>query len=112
MRFAALGFTLGVCLLQHQAELPGAGGLTLYFTFAAIAAIGFWRRVSTVIGACVMFTGFAALGFTWAAALAQLRLSDRLDPALAGGDVLGSGVVAGPPQAPDPGPPLHSPLAA
>src|SRR5260221_132481 len=99
MRFAALGFTLGVCLLQHQAELPGAGWLTLYCTFAAIAAIGFSRRVSTVIGACVMFTGFAALGFTWAAALAQLRLSDRLDPALEGRDVLVSGVVGGLPQA-------------
>ncbi len=99
MRFAALGFTLGVCLLQHQAELPQAGWLTLYFTFAAIAAIGFSRRVSPVVGAGAMFIGFAALGFAWAAALAQLRLSDRLDPALEGRDVLVSGVVGGLPQA-------------
>ena len=41
MRFAALGFTLGVWLLQHQPELPGVRWLALYFTFAAIAAIGF-----------------------------------------------------------------------
>src|SRR5712692_2796977 len=99
MRFAALGFTLGVCLLQHQPELPGPGWLTLYFTFAAIAAIGFSRRVSPIVAAGATFTGFAALGFAWAAALAQLRLSDRLDPALEGRDVLVSGVVGGLPQA-------------
>ena len=82
MRFAALGFTLGVWLLQHQPDLPGVRWLALYFTFAAIAAIGFSSRVSAVIGAGATFIGFAALGFAWAAVLAQLRLSDRLDPAL------------------------------
>src|SRR5437667_9955420 len=98
MRFAALGFTLGVCLLQQQPVLPGAAWLALYFTLAAIAAIGFSRRVSPVIRAGAMFIGFAALGFAWATALAYLRLSDRLDPALEGRDVLVSGVVAGLPQ--------------
>jgi len=99
MRFAALGFTLGVWLLQHQPELPGAGWLTLYFALAAIAAIGFSSRVSAVIAAGATFIGFAALGFAWAAVLAQLRLSDRLDPALEGRDVVVAGVVAGLPQA-------------
>src|SRR2546425_13147647 len=99
MRFAALGFTLGVCLLQQQPVLPGTAWLALYFTLAAIAAIGFSRRVSLVIGAGAMFIGFAALGFAWAAALAHLRLSDRLDTELEGRDVLVSGVVAGLPQA-------------
>src|SRR5438874_7935364 len=98
MRFAALGFTLGVWLLQHQPELPGAGWLALYFTFAAIAAIGFSSRVSAVIGAGATFIGFAALGFAWAAMLAQLRVSDRLNPELEGRDMLVSGVVAGLPQ--------------
>ena len=98
MRFAALGFTLGVWLLQHQPELPGAGWLALYFTFAAIAAIGFSSRVAAVIGAGATFIGFAALGFAWAAMLAQLRVSDRLNPELEGRDVLVSGVVAGLPQ--------------
>ena len=99
MRFAALGFTLGVWLLQHQPELPGAGWLTLYFALAAIAAIGFSSRVSAVIAAGATFIGFAALGFAWAAVLAQLRVSDRLDPALEGRDVVVAGVVAGLPQA-------------
>src|SRR5258708_5338436 len=98
MRFAALGFTLGVCLLQRQPELPWAGWTTVVFTLAAIAGIGFSRRLSPVIGAGAMFIGFAALGFAWAAALAQLRLSDRLDPELEGRDVAVTGVVAGLPQ--------------
>src|ERR1700704_318259 len=99
MRFAALGFALGVCLLQKRPVLPGAMWLALCFAFAAIAAIGFSRRVSPLIAAGATFAGFAALGFAWAAALAQLRLSDRLDPALEGRDVVVTGVVAGLPQA-------------
>src|SRR5882762_4946226 len=98
MRFAALGFALGVCLLQKQPVLPGAMWLAPCFAFAAIAAIGFSRRVSPIIAAGATFAGFAALGFAWAAALAQLRLSDRLDPALEGRDVVVTGVVAGLPQ--------------
>ena len=99
MRFAALGFALGVCLLQQQAALPGAMWLALCFAFAAIAGVGLSRRASPVIGAGAMFIGFAALGFAWAAALAHLRLSDRLDAALEGRDVVVSGVVGGLPQA-------------
>jgi competence protein ComEC len=99
MRFAALGFTLGVCLLQQQAALPGAMWLAACFGFAAIAAVGFSRRVPPFVGAGATFVGFAALGFAWAAALAHLRLSDRLDPALEGRDVVVTGVVAGLPQA-------------
>src|SRR5882762_355564 len=98
MRFAALGFALGVCLLQRQPGLPGAMWLAACFAFAAIAAIGFSKRVSPVIGAGATFIGFAALGLAWAAAFAHLRLSDRLDPALEGRDVVVTGVVAGLPQ--------------
>src|SRR5438093_493784 len=99
MRFAALGFALGVWLLQHQPELPGAGWLALYFAFAAIAGVGFSRRVSPIVAAGGAFIGFAALGFAWAAVLAELRLSDRLDTALEGLELPVSGVVAGLPQA-------------
>src|SRR3989475_2121690 len=99
MRFAALGFALGVCLLQQQPVLPGAGWLALVSAFAAIAGVGFSRRSSPIIAAGATIIGFAALGFTWAAALAHLRLSDRLDTALEGRDVLVTGVVAGLPQA-------------
>src|SRR5712672_2841859 len=98
MRFAALGFALGVCVLQRQPELPGAMWLAACFAVAAIAAIGFSRRVSPLIAAGATLIGFAALGFAWAAALAQLRLSDRLDPVLEGRDVVVTGVVAGLPQ--------------
>src|SRR6266496_2560850 len=99
MRFAALGFALGVCLLQQQAALPGAMWLAVCFAFAAVAGVGLSRRAAPVIGAGAMFIGFAALGFAWAAALAHLRLSDRLDAALEGRDVVVSGVVGGLPQA-------------
>src|SRR5947207_1791651 len=94
MRFAALGFTLGVWLLQHRPELPGAGWLALYFAFAAIAGVGFSRRVAPIVAAGAAFIGFAALGFAWAAVLAELRLSDRLDTALEGLDLPVSGVRA------------------
>jgi len=99
MRLAALGFTLGVWLLQHQRELPGLEWLALVSVLAAIAGVAFSRRVSPIVAAGATFIGFAALGFVWAAALAQLRLSDRLDPELEGRDVLVTGVVAGLPQA-------------
>src|SRR3982074_2282524 len=99
MRFAAIGFTLGVCLLQRAPELPGAMWLAACSAFAAIAAIGFSRRVSPVVAAGATFAGFAALGFASAAACACLRLSERLDPELEGRDVMISGVVAGLPQA-------------
>src|SRR5437899_12566982 len=99
MRFAALGFTLGVWLLQQQPELPGAAWLALVSALAAIGGLGFSRRVSPIVAAGAAFIGFAALGFAWAAVLAELRLSDRLDTALEGLDLPVSGVVAGLPQA-------------
>src|SRR5256885_17227641 len=99
MRFAALGFALGVWLLQREPELPGAGWLALYFAFAAIAGVGFSKRVSPIVAAGSTFIGFAALGFPWAAGLGELRLSDRPDPALGGADLDPAGAVPGLPQA-------------
>src|SRR5712691_7837813 len=98
MRIGALGFTLGVWLLQHQPELPGVGWLAFVCAIAAIGGVGFSRRVSPIVAAGAAFLGFAPLGFAWAPALAHLRLSDRLDPALEGRDVVVTGVVAGLPQ--------------
>src|SRR5258706_8688567 len=87
MRFAALGFALGVCLLQKQPVLPGAMWLVACFVFSAIAAVGFSRRGSPVIGAGATFLGFAPPGFPFAAALPHPRLSHPLDSALQGRDV-------------------------
>jgi competence protein ComEC len=98
MRSAALGFALGVWLMQQQPALPGVGWLALFFAFAAIAGIGFSKRVAPAVAAGAIFIGFAALGFVWAASLAYVRLSDRLDAALEGRDVVVTGVVAGLPQ--------------
>jgi competence protein ComEC len=98
MRSAALGFALGVWLMQQQPALPGVGWLALFFAFAAIAGIGFSKRVAPAVAAGAIFIGFAALGFVWAASLAYVRLSDRLDATLEGRDVVVTGVVAGLPQ--------------
>ena len=95
MRLAALGFALGVCLLQQQAELPGFGALALVCLLVGPALI---RRAPRFFAAGARFVAFAALGFAWAAALAHGRLADRLDPELEGRDVVVSGVVAGLPQ--------------
>jgi len=98
MRSAALGFALGVWSMQQQPALPAAGWLALVFAFGAIAGIGFSKRVAPAVAAGTIFMGFAALGFVWAAVFAHLRLSDRLDAALEGRDVVVTGVVAGLPQ--------------
>lgn len=98
MRSAALGFALGVWLLQFQPALPGAGWLALSCACAAVAGAGLFKRVPRAAAAGAIFAGFAALGFAWAAGLAYLRLADRLDPALEGRDVVVTGVVASLPQ--------------
>jgi len=98
VRAAALGFALGVCLLQQQAELPGSGALAALCALASLAAARASRRVPPLLAACATLVSCVALGFAWAAALAHWRLADRLDPALEGRDVVVSGVVAGLPQ--------------
>lgn len=98
MRLAALGFALGVCLLQQQPALPGPGAIALLCALASLGAAGFVRRVPSAVAGGATFAAFAALGFAWAAALAHWRLSDRLDPELEGRDVVVTGVVAGLPQ--------------
>jgi competence protein ComEC len=98
MRLAAIGFAFGVCWLQQQAELPGFGALVALCALVSLAAVGFSRRVPSPVAGGATFVAFGVLGFAWAAALAHLRLADRLDPALEGRDVVVSGVVAGLPQ--------------
>ena len=98
MRVAALGFALGVFLLERQPELPGAGAIACLCALAGLGAIGLQRRVPPVAAAVAVFVAFAALGFAWSAARAHARLADRIDPELEGRDVVVTGVVAGLPQ--------------
>jgi competence protein ComEC len=98
VRAAALGFALGVCLLQQQAELPGPGALAALCALGSLAAVRASRRVPPALAACAKFVSCAALGFAWAAGLAHWRLADRLDAEFEGRDVVVSGVVAGLPQ--------------
>ena len=80
-----LSFACGVLLLQLQPDLPGAGAYAL----CAAAVVFFFRcRILWLPAAC-------ALGFCWALGMAQLRMADRLAPALEGRDIEVVGVVAG-----------------
>ena len=101
MRLAALGFALGVWHLQRQPVLPETGWLAFAAcaALAALAAAGYSRRTGAVVSSALGLAGFAVLGFVWAGAFAHQRLSDRLDPALEGRDVVLTGVIAGLPQA-------------
>lgn len=84
MTAAALAFAAGAWLLQQQAALPAPAWLAAAPALAALAA---WRRAFLVPAAL-------ALGFSWAAGLAHLRLADRLAPALEGADLEVVGAVA------------------
>jgi len=103
MRWAALGFALGVWLLQRQPSLPGSSWLVFFFAVAAVGALGFSRRLVPAAAVAATLAGFASLGFAWAGTLAHLRLAERLEPAFEGRDVGVTGVVAGLPQAVDGG---------
>lgn len=98
MRLAALGFALGVWLLQLQPALPGRGALAPLLALGALAAVGFIGRVPRAAAGMANFVAFAAIGFVWAAVLAHWRLADRLDPDLEGRDVTVTGVIASLPQ--------------
>jgi len=98
VRLAALGFALGVCLLQQQPALPGPGAIALLCVLASLGAVGFIKRVPPAVAGVATFAAFAALGFVWAAGFAHWRLADRLDPYLEGRDVVVTGVVASLPQ--------------
>jgi len=89
MTGAALSFVAGVLLLQQQATLPHAAWLLAAPACAAAA----WRWRTLLVPAAF------AVGFLWAAACAQLRLAERLAPALEGRDLDVAGVVASMPVA-------------
>src|SRR3954464_6455912 len=84
MTLAAFAFALGAALVQLQAEVPALAWGWLLIPLAGLAA---WQRR-------LLFLPALALGFFWAALLAQQRMADVLAPALEGRDVQLVGVVS------------------
>ena len=102
MRVNIVGFGLGVCLLQQQAQLPPLAWallllplLILWWTLNLRAAHVRGARIASVSLAIAIF---GAVGYFYAAAWAQWRLAGRLAPQWEGVDVSVTGVVAGLPQ--------------
>ena len=105
MRLTAVGFVLGVLLLQGQAQLPSwAMWLALAIALSCCVLLrqrvrrvnaGAYRPALQVVSSLALAM---LLGFAWTALFAQWRLSDALDPALEGRDVMLVGVVAALPQ--------------
>jgi len=81
MTLAALAFACGAAALQWQAELPS-------MAWAALLPLFLLRR--RILALPLAF----AIGFFWAAAMAHLRMADRLAPELEGRDLDVVGVVA------------------
>ncbi len=102
---AALAWLAGVAMQLQQAELwPAPVPAALLGLGVLVAGIAWWwsaagRRVGAVLLDLALIAGVALAGFGATALRAQLRLADRLDPALEGRDVLLAGVVAAMPQA-------------
>src|SRR5688572_32020897 len=84
MTLAALAFAAGAAVLQLQAELPSFGWLVLL----PVAVAGWYLR-PRLAPLCAF-----AIGFLWAAFMAQLRMADWLAPELEGRDVDVVGVVS------------------
>src|SRR6185503_7824017 len=99
MRLNILCFVAGAWWLQQQAELPdlrwaaaAAAGLLAVRLVPRAGRVGWPAREALIKAACV------ACGFAWAAACAQLRLSDALPVEWEGRDIELAGVVASLPQ--------------
>lgn len=96
VRLNIFAFVSGVCLLQQQAELPASGWAWILIPLAV--AIGFlWNYKSNILAAMrgiLMWLFLLGMGFFWAAAFAQWRLSDSLSPGWERRDIQIIGVVA------------------
>ncbi len=95
MRLAFVAFAAGAALLQMQPALPPWPGV-LGLGAAGVAGLIAGRRLPG--GAVLAAAAAAVLGFAWAAGFAQVRMGERLDPALEGRDLVVTGVVASLPQ--------------
>jgi competence protein ComEC len=84
MTLAALAFAAGTALLQLQAELPS---LLWVVVLPPLGVVALRYRIALWVPAL-------AAGFLWAAALAHLRMNERLPPELEGRDLEVVGVVS------------------
>lgn len=94
MRSAILGFVGGAACLQTRAALPEHPALALVATiFFFMIPIFLTRRRKPVVRGGVGLMFGAALGFFWAAALAQAALAPQLDKTDEGRDVTVIGTI-------------------
>ncbi len=84
MTLAAFAFAGGAALLQQQAELPAMSWAAVLPALAILA----WNKPRAAFAFAI------ALGFFWAALLAQWRMADWLAPSLEGRDLRVAGVVS------------------
>lgn len=94
MRLNILAFAAGILCLQVQPELPAWGGWLAGGLLLLIPAL--FRRHPLVRLSFAL--GCFAVGFSWAAWRAEVRLADHLGSGWEGRDVVVVGVVAGLPQ--------------
>ncbi len=95
MRIALLAFAFGAAWLQTQAGLPQRPGLVLLLILpVALGALLVLRRRHLVVRAVAALACGMALGFYWAAWLAQLALAPQLALADEGRDITVVGTVA------------------
>ncbi|QOJ23219.1 MAG: DNA internalization-related competence protein ComEC/Rec2 [Gammaproteobacteria bacterium] len=95
MRSNILAFALGAGLLQQQAKLPQAEWVWILLLIALI--IGLMRRAAnkfSVLCRILSWSLCLGIGFFWAAAVAQWRLSDTLPHSWERQDIQITGVVA------------------
>jgi competence protein ComEC len=93
VRIFALGWLVGLCLLQQQATLPTHIGYALLFSFLVLSylALRWCQRLRIAL----LFLIAVTAAFTWAAGRAEWRLQDALSPALEGKELILTGVVTG-----------------
>jgi len=99
MRLEILAFAAGVWLLQQMPVLPSVAWMAALAAAAVCAwSIAWWRRrrglPARILG---VLAGFA-IGFAWAASVAEQRIADWLDRSWEGRDIVLTGVVASLPQ--------------
>ncbi|MEK6593459.1 MAG: DNA internalization-related competence protein ComEC/Rec2 [Pseudomonadota bacterium] len=99
MRLNIIFFVFGVWLLQQQAALPGFQWAGLLLAACGVPALSRVHGVPAhMVREVLLKILCLGCGFLWAAACAQLRLSDALPPALEGSDLQVVGVIASLPQ--------------